>query len=270
MAGPLGRPGIGNREWGMGNGESGIGEARRGGRRCAAGGPGQIEDSGFAEGRLRPGVSAALMPPRLGGLGLSPLAKRHRCPGGGKTGSLHTSRESRIPIPGRKNTKARSSGLWCFCEGGSPRQRYSGTRISYYRCSLPGLAGFAAYRRGGTNGSRHSYRWVTAGVDGSAAAWRAACSSDRAHETGGERGIRTLDTGFSRIHTFQACSLNRSDTSPGFHALHCRARRLAVSRWIHKPHRCEGGPGGATDRRSPGCRTRWPRAAITAPCSAEP
>ncbi len=30
----------------------------------------------------------------------------------------------------------------------------------------------------------------------------------------GERGIRTLDT-VSRIHTFQACSFNHSDTSPG-------------------------------------------------------
>ncbi len=32
---------------------------------------------------------------------------------------------------------------------------------------------------------------------------------------GGEGGIRTLDT-FSRIHTFQACSFNHSDTSPYF------------------------------------------------------
>src|SRR5690606_9445620 len=32
--------------------------------------------------------------------------------------------------------------------------------------------------------------------------------------SGGERGIRTLDTGLSRIHTFQACSFNHSDTSP--------------------------------------------------------
>ncbi len=30
---------------------------------------------------------------------------------------------------------------------------------------------------------------------------------------GGERGIRTLDTR-KRIHTFQACSLSHSDTSP--------------------------------------------------------
>lgn len=32
-------------------------------------------------------------------------------------------------------------------------------------------------------------------------------------ENGGERGIRTLDTR-KRIHTFQACSLSHSDTSP--------------------------------------------------------
>jgi hypothetical protein len=249
MAGPWGRPGLGIRD-------SGFGIRRR-----------------SATSRRQRCVDAT----EARRAWAFATAKHRRCPGGGKTASLHTSLDSRFPIPdsrfpipSTKNTKARISGLWCFCEGGSPRQRYSGTRISYYRCSLPGLAGFAAYRRGGTNGSHHSYRWVTAGVDGSAAAWRAACSSDRAHETGGERGIRTLDTGFSRIHTFQACSLNRSDTSPGFHALHCRARRLAVSRWIHKPHRCEVGPGDATDRRSPGCSTRWPRAAMTAPCSAEP
>jgi hypothetical protein len=33
-------------------------------------------------------------------------------------------------------------------------------------------------------------------------------------KSGGERGIRTLDTGISRIHTFQACSFNHSDISP--------------------------------------------------------
>jgi hypothetical protein len=33
------------------------------------------------------------------------------------------------------------------------------------------------------------------------------------HNKCGERGIRTLDT-VSRIHTFQACSLNHSDISP--------------------------------------------------------
>ena len=38
---------------------------------------------------------------------------------------------------------------------------------------------------------------------------------------GGEGGIRTRDTGISRIHTFQACSFNHSDTSP-----HSRAHKM--------------------------------------------
>ena len=33
-------------------------------------------------------------------------------------------------------------------------------------------------------------------------------------KTGGEGGIRTRETGISRLHTFQACSFNHSDTSP--------------------------------------------------------
>ena len=33
-------------------------------------------------------------------------------------------------------------------------------------------------------------------------------------ETGGEGGIRTREAGISRLHTFQACSFNHSDTSP--------------------------------------------------------
>ena len=39
-------------------------------------------------------------------------------------------------------------------------------------------------------------------------------AEDAKLETGGERGIRTLEAGFSRLHTFQACSFNRSDISP--------------------------------------------------------
>src|SRR4030095_9297225 len=34
------------------------------------------------------------------------------------------------------------------------------------------------------------------------------------HEDGGERGIRTPEARFRRLHTFQACSFNHSDTSP--------------------------------------------------------
>src|SRR5690606_12525027 len=33
--------------------------------------------------------------------------------------------------------------------------------------------------------------------------------------SGGERGIRTPEARFRRLHTFQACSFNHSDTSPG-------------------------------------------------------
>ena len=33
-------------------------------------------------------------------------------------------------------------------------------------------------------------------------------------KTGGESGIRTREAGFSRIHTFQACSFNHSDIAP--------------------------------------------------------
>ena len=39
--------------------------------------------------------------------------------------------------------------------GGGPRQHPSGTRPGRYRCSLPGLAGFAVGRRGGTDADRH-------------------------------------------------------------------------------------------------------------------
>src|SRR5690242_1586873 len=71
-----------------------------------------------------------------------------------------------------------------------PRQRISGARIDRYRCFLPDLAGFSIYRRGGANGATMNF------------------------ETGGEGGIRTREAGFSRLHTFQACSFDRSDTSP--------------------------------------------------------
>ena len=42
--------------------------------------------------------------------------------------------------------------------GWRPRQPHSGTRITCYRCSLPGLAGFASYRRGGTGGATMNWR----------------------------------------------------------------------------------------------------------------
>ena len=45
-------------------------------------------------------------------------------------------------------------------------------------------------------------------------------TSTRTIQSGGEGGIRTLDT-FTRIHTFQACSFNRSDTSPKLYMTIC-------------------------------------------------
>ncbi len=39
----------------------------------------------------------------------------------------------------------------------------------------------------------------------------------QSHKTGGERGIRTPEARFRRLHTFQACSFNHSDTSPCLH-----------------------------------------------------
>ena len=39
--------------------------------------------------------------------------------------------------------------------GGSLYELHLGTRIHRYRCSLPGLAGFAVYRREGTHTNYH-------------------------------------------------------------------------------------------------------------------
>lgn len=47
--------------------------------------------------------------------------------------------------------------------GDDLRQPHPGTRVSYYRCSLPGLAGFAAYHCEGTDRGHHNdlknFRW---------------------------------------------------------------------------------------------------------------
>src|SRR5690606_7669922 len=42
----------------------------------------------------------------------------------------------------------------------------------------------------------------------------AGCANTCSLGFGGERGIRTPEAVFSRLHTFQACSFNHSDTSP--------------------------------------------------------
>ena len=39
--------------------------------------------------------------------------------------------------------------------GGDPHQPHPGARVHHYRCSLPGLAGFAVYRREGTSADHH-------------------------------------------------------------------------------------------------------------------
>ncbi len=133
-------------------------------------------------------------------------------------------------------------------KGWQPRQRHPGTRITHYRCFLPDLAGFASYRRGGTDGAtinlgagctRHilclalraaslcrsaSCRSVEPDVFDFAGSNPAlSCGSDRGRKkTGGcitlQNWRRERDSnprnGLTRLHTFQACSFNRSDTSP--------------------------------------------------------
>src|SRR5678815_1420542 len=64
-------------------------------------------------------------------------------------------------------------------------------------------------------------------------------------ETGGEGGIRTREAGISRLHTFQACSFNRSDTSPNQQTLltSC-AGRDGSAHPGPPPARCSGPAGG--------------------------
>src|SRR5690606_26184562 len=57
--------------------------------------------------------------------------------------------------------------------------------------------------------------------------------------SGGERGIRTPEARFRRLHTFQACSFNHSDTSPD----PCRRRTAAAGARILAP-------AGAWDKRA--------------------
>ena len=80
-----------------------------------------------------------------------------------------------------------------FLNGGSPRQRHLGARVSCCRCSLPGLTGFTACRREGTDGGYHKLI---------------------VFEIGGEGGIRTLGTATNRTLTFQASPFDHSGTSP--------------------------------------------------------
>ena len=89
--------------------------------------------------------------------------------------------------------------------GRRPRQPHPGTRITHYRCFLPDLAGFASYRRGGTDGATIDCAVKTSREGHDVLDYR---------KTGGESGIRTREAVLSRLHTFQACSFNHSDTSP--------------------------------------------------------
>ena len=82
-------------------------------------------------------------------------------------------------------------------EGWQLRQLHPGTRITHYRCFLPDLAEFASYRRERTDGAA-----ITDGRDArNLQNWR------RERDSNPRNGL-------TRLHTFQACSFNRSDTSP--------------------------------------------------------
>ena len=56
-------------------------------------------------------------------------------------------------------------------ESGGPRQRHPGARLHRYRCSLPGLAGFTACRRGGTSADRRGLSPLTASSSSIISAW---------------------------------------------------------------------------------------------------
>jgi len=45
-------------------------------------------------------------------------------------------------------------------KSGDPHQLHLGTRVHYYRCSLPGLAGFVVYRRERTDADHHRVQKV--------------------------------------------------------------------------------------------------------------
>ncbi len=81
-------------------------------------------------------------------------------------------------------------------------------------------------------------------------------------ESGGERGIRTLDTGISRIHTFQACSFNHSDISPARSGDPIRGARKRGAEDTRKARRRQaaGGGRGAICRYPVPLRTSGPAA----------
>ncbi len=98
-----------------------------------------------------------------------------------------------IPNGSHKYRTDRTSKGWQL------RQPHPGTRIIHYRCFLPDLAGFANYRRGRTDGAAVKRRCALRALD--TRNWR------RGRDSNPRNGL-------TRLHTFQACSFNHSDTSP--------------------------------------------------------
>ncbi len=147
-------------------------------------------------------------------------------------------------------------------EGGDPRQRHPGARVRRYRCSLPGLTGLTACRRGGTDAG-HPRNWRR-GRDCKARPWALpfglptvapiCCPADwsnpllgfssifsstspsspagAAWGSGGEGGIRTLGTGlphtrFPGVLLRPLGHLSKTNCSPSFgSAWHCEREGL--------------------------------------------
>ncbi len=142
--------------------------------------------------------------------------------------------------------------------GWQPRQPHPGTRITRYRCFLPDLAGFASYRREGTDGVAvrrvrcFGHRFLT---KAKAAFGRPGFDWPRAGFftgllVGGESGIRTREAGISRLHTFQACSFNHSDISPLQHRPDVRGGM--VRRLLRLTPRSRSGPAWRLSGFAPG------------------
>jgi hypothetical protein len=133
----------------------------------------------------------------------------------------------RIETPGRQSCDCCPQGLarrprTMQKKSGGPRQLHPGARSYRYRCSLPGLAGFAACRRGGLTED-------TIELDQpepertSVTRW----STDTGNvETGGEGGIRTLDT-LPYTH-FPGVLLQPLGHLSANHADHCLPTDLAA------------------------------------------
>ena len=62
---------------------------------------------------------------------------------------------ARSPFTGKNEVAHGTSGYPVAGGGGGPRQNTPGTRRCRYRCSLPGLTGFTANRREGSDASHH-------------------------------------------------------------------------------------------------------------------